>query len=176
MKFSKASKNKEITVIIQLLTIFGTIEQRQLRILFDYMSENDYGKILTVLKREGIAYFSPDGRYISTNRYSLDHGKKLESVLTFWAFIHMRDRVLDFCSSEPPSILSFSSGDKDFDLVPGNPQNTDAINAQAETISAKTVRFIVVKDLDDAENLVPRPNNDYFVLVGAEGVKQMYKL
>lgn len=176
MKFSKASKDRELPVIIQLLTIFGVVEQRQLRILFDYMDDNDYGKILSTLNREKMAYFSPDGRYISTNRYSLDHGKRLDAVLAFWAFIQMRDRVLDFCSSDPPSILSFSSADKDYDLVPGSPQNIGAINQQAESIPEKTIRFIVVKDLDDAESLHPRSRNDYLVLVGVDGVKQMYQL
>ena len=40
--------------------------------------------------------------------------------MAFWAFIQMRDHVLDFCASEPPAILSFSSADKDYDLISGS--------------------------------------------------------
>lgn len=63
MKFSGTMKGRELTVIIKLLTIFGVVEQRQLRLLFDYMPTNAYGKVLSHLKREGLAYFSVDGRY-----------------------------------------------------------------------------------------------------------------
>lgn len=105
--------------MIRLLTIFGVVEQRQMRLLFDHMSNRSYGQILARLRQEGLAYFSPDGQFLATSRYSLDHGKTQEAIMAFWAFIQMRDHVLDFCASEPPAILSFSSADKDYDLISG---------------------------------------------------------
>ena len=120
MKFSNTVRRREVAFMIRLLTIFGVVEQRQMRLLFDHMSNRSYGQILARLRQEGLAYFSPDGQFLATSRYSLDHGKTQEAIMAFWAFIQMRDHVLDFCASEPPAILSFSSADKDYDLISGN--------------------------------------------------------
>ena len=103
MKFAYAARDREVAFIIRLLTIFGVVEQRQMRLLFNHLSNRSYGQILARLRREGLAYFSPDGQFLATSRYSLDHGKTLESVMVFWAFIKMRDNVLDFCASDPPA-------------------------------------------------------------------------
>lgn len=127
MKFAYAARDREVAFIIRLLTIFGVVEQRQMRLLFNHLSNRSYGQILARLRREGLAYFSPDGQFLATSRYSLDHGKTLESVMVFWAFIKMRDNVLDFCASDPPAILSFSSAAKDYDLIPGSKQNPNQI-------------------------------------------------
>ena len=155
MKFAYAARDREVAFIIRLLTIFGVVEQRQMRLLFNHLSNRSYGQILARLRREGLAYFSPDGQFLATSRYSLDHGKTLESVMVFWAFIKMRDNVLDFCASDPPAILSFSSAAKDYDL---------------------TVRLIVVDDLSTLDEVEPRLVNDYGILVGPNGVEQIYKM
>lgn len=176
MKFANAARGQEVVFIIRLLTIFGVVEQRQMRLLFDHMSNRPYGQILDRLRREGLAYFSPDGQFLATSRYSLDHGKTLESVMAFWVFIKMRDHVLDFCASEPPAILSFSSAAKDYDLIPGSRQNIPSINAARAMIPAATVRLIVIDDLDLLDEIEPRTNNDYGVLVGPDGVEQIYKM
>ncbi len=42
--------------MIRLLTIFGVVEQRQMRLLFDHMSNRSYGQILARLRQEGLAY------------------------------------------------------------------------------------------------------------------------
>lgn len=176
MKFANAARGREVAFFIRLLTIFGVVEQRQMRLLFDHMSNRSYGQILARLRREGLAYFSPDGQFLATSRYSLDHGKTLESVMAFWAFIKMRDNVLDFCASEPPAILSFSSAAKDYDLIPGSRQNIPSINAAHTMIPEATVRLIVVDNLDLLDEIKPRVANDYGVLVGSNGVEQIYKM
>lgn len=176
MKFAYAARDHEVVFIIRLLTIFGVVEQRQMRLLFDHLSNRSYGQILARLRREGLAYFSPDGQFLATNRYSLDHGKTLESVMAFWAFIKMRDNVLDFCASEPPAILSFSSAAKDYDLIPGSRQNIPAINAARTMIPAATVRLIVTNNLDLLDEVEPRAANDFGILVGPDGVEQIYKM
>ena len=81
MKFAYAARDREVAFIIRLLTIFGVVEQRQMRLLFNHLSNRSYGQILARLRREGLAYFSPDGQFLATSRYSLDHGKTLESVM-----------------------------------------------------------------------------------------------
>lgn len=176
MKFANAVRGREVAFFIRLLTIFGVVEQRQMRLLFDHMSNRSYGQILARLRREGLAYFSPDGQFLATSRYSLDHGKTIESVMAFWAFIKMRDNVLDFCASEPPAILSFSSAAKDYDLIPGSRQNIPSINAARAIIPEATVRLLVIDNLDLLDEVEPRISNDYGVLVGSNGVEQIYKM
>ena len=176
MSFSHVYKGRELAVIGQILSVFGVVKQCQLRQLFSYMSDNDYGKILSVLKREGLAYFTSDGRYISTSRYSMNYEKCQDAVLTFWAFIHLRDRIQDFCACDPPSILTFTTEDKNCDLIPGSPSNMAAINVQADNMPENNLRFIVVKNLRDAEDLLPRYENDYLMLVAPDGKANYYPI
>ena len=176
MKFSNTVRRREVAFMIRLLTIFGVVEQRQMRLLFDHMSNRSYGQILARLRQEGLAYFSPDGQFLATSRYSLDHGKTQEAIMAFWAFIQMRDHVLDFCASEPPAILSFSSADKDYDLISGSQRNIPSINASRTLVPEASVRLIVVDDMKSLDELIPRDDNDYGVLTGSDGVEQIYKL
>lgn len=176
MVFSKSNKGREVSIIIQLLTIFRTVEQVQLRRLFDYMSDADFGRVMSVLRREGLVYFTPDGRCISSSRYSMNHGNSQDSILAFWAFIHYRRRIQEFCPSDPPSIISFSSSGKDYDLIPCRPQSVPEINKQADCLASKTIRLLVVEDLTHSEGLVPRLENDYLVLVDQNDGCKMYKL
>lgn len=96
--------------------------------------------------------------------------------MAFWAFIQMRDHVLDFCASEPPTILSFSSADKDYDLISGSQRNIPSINASRTLVPEASVRLIVVDDMKSLDELIPRDDNDYGVLTGSDGVEQIYKL
>ncbi len=174
MKFANTARGQEVAYIIRLLTIFGVVEQRQLRSLFDFMSNRAYGEVLARIRMEGLAHFSKDGQFIATNRYSLDRGKTKDSVLAFWAFIKMRDYVKEFCASEPPAILSFNSDAKEYDLLPGSKQNIPAINADKGNVADNTVRLIVTDTMDILDEIEPRDTNDYAVLVGPNGVEQIY--
>ena len=63
MKFAYAARDREVAFIIRLLTIFGVVEQRQMRLLFDHMSNRSYGQILARLRQEGcLLYTSPSPR------------------------------------------------------------------------------------------------------------------
>jgi len=177
MTFAKTHRGRELPTIIQILAVFGTVEQRQLRQLFRYLGDYDYGRILARLKREGLAGFSDEGGgTISAGRYSGAHADPADAALVFWAFLHMRDRIRDFCASDPPAILTFTAAGKSYDLIPGSAGNIPAINAQAETAPEDGGRFIVVRDLADAKDIRLRPENDYLVLTGSDGVKQIYEV
>ena len=171
MQFSKRNKGRELPIIIQILTIFGVVEQRQLRLLFSHLTDAAYGKIISVLKREGLAYFSADGSYISTSRYSMTHKNLQDSITTFWVFVHLRDRISDFCASDPPAILTFSASDKEYDLLPGSPENIPAINLQADSISEDTIRLIAATDMEAIRDVESREKNDYLALVDEGGVR-----
>ena len=84
--------------------------------------------------------------------------------------------MLDFCASEPPAILSFYSADKDYDLLSGSRRNIPSINASRTLVPDASIRLIVVDDLIVLDELTPRDNNDYGVLVGSDGVEQIYKM
>ena len=73
-------------------------------------------------------------------------------------------------------ILSFSSAAKDYDLIPGSKQNIPAINAARTVVAEATVRLIVVDDLSTLDEVEPRLVNDYGILVGPNGVEQIYKM
>ena len=171
MQFSKRNKGRELPVIIQILTIFGVVEQRQLRLLFGHLTDNDYGKIMSVLKREGLVFFSADGSYISTSRYSMAHKNLRDSVTTFWVFVHLRDRVSEFCASDPPTILTFSAAGKEYDLIPGSPEIIPAINLQTESIPEDTIRLIAATDMEAVRDVEAREKNDYLALVDEGGVQ-----
>ena len=62
MTFARAVKNKELAYISRLLSIFGVVEERQMRLLFQHLEAKDYGKIMTRLHREGMIYRTPDAK------------------------------------------------------------------------------------------------------------------
>lgn len=39
MKFSNTVRRREVAFMIRLLTIFGVVEQRQMRLLFDHITD-----------------------------------------------------------------------------------------------------------------------------------------
>ena len=88
----------------------------------------------------------------------------------------MRDKVQEFCASEPPAILSFSSAAKDYDLIPGSRNNIPSINVARASIPEATVRLIAVDKLAFLDEIIPRSVNDFGVLVGSDGVEQIYQL
>jgi hypothetical protein len=51
-----------------------------------------------------------------------------------------------------------------------------AINIQADNMPENNLRFIVVKNLRDAENLLPRYENDYLMLVAPDGKANYYPI
>ena len=54
MSFARKSKGCETATILQLLSIMGAVEDRQLRILFAHLSDQDYGRILYRMQRDGV--------------------------------------------------------------------------------------------------------------------------
>ena len=176
MKFEHAVKGRELAVITKLLAIFGVVEARQMRTLFSHLSAREYGKILTRLNREGLVYHSHGAKYLSTDKYSVDKARIDASVWAFWAFIRMKDNVLDFCASAAPALLSFSSGEKEFDLIPYSPEQLDLINRARDELPASTARLFVVQEGADFSGIDVRIKNDFAIRVAADGEATVYKL
>lgn len=66
MTFAHLTKDREFAVMTKLLTIFGIVEARQMRELFSHMSDGQYGRIMAQMQREGLAYRTPDGRFLTS--------------------------------------------------------------------------------------------------------------
>lgn len=176
MAFAVLVKNRQLAFITKILAIFGVVEERQMRELFSYMSDDDYGKIQTRLYREGLVYRAPDAKYMATSRYSIERFNIERSVMCFWAFIRIKEKVLDFCAGEDPTMVAVSTRGGDYDLIPVDGKNTDAINAHCDDYPDETVRLFVTKDLKNLEGIVRRLRNDLVLLVGPNGVTDAYEL
>ena len=88
-----------------------------MRELFSHLSDSQYGKILTLLSREGLAYRSPDSIYLASSKFTASRIDKENSVMCFWAFILIKDKAQDFCAGEAPAILTVASRSKNYDLI-----------------------------------------------------------
>jgi len=176
MEFTKTYRHQELAAVSKLLSVFGVIEERQLRKLFAHLQDREYGRLLSAVRREGFASFTSGGRYITVPNLDPDPERVLDAVLVFWSFYHFRKRIEDFCESDPPALLTFSYEGKDYDLIPGTPANVAAINAQTDRVLPGTTRFIVTGKTGNVPGLELRPVNDYLVAVADDGSCTLLKM
>ena len=175
MSFASRVGNRQIAMITRLLDCFRVVENRQMAELFSYMG-NDYGRVMARLHREGLAVRSSDSRYLTCSEFVLDRTVIASSVMCFWAFIKIKDKVQDFCAGDPPAIVTVAAKNKDYDLIPIKPNNINLINSTIDDIPERSVRFLVTRDLQLVANIDRRVKNDYVLLVGDDGVIETYEL
>jgi len=176
MSFKSIVKGHELAFVSKLLTIFGAVEERQMRQLFSHLSDSEYGKIMTRLYREGFFYRTPEAKYLTSTRVLLDKVNIQSSVACFWAFLELKDRICDFCIGETPAIITLAAKSTDYDLIPVTARNTQLINNSAEELPEKTVRFLVTRDLNLLTGIERRMKNDYAIHVDDRGVVETYEL
>lgn len=175
MSFAKRVGNKQIVMITRLLDCFRVVEERQMAELFSYMGTN-YGRVMARLYREGMAIRSPDSRYLTSSRFAFERTDITSSVMCFWAFIKIKEKVQDFCVGDPPTVVSVAAGAKDYDLIPIRADNIDLINSTVDEIPERTVRFLITNDLQMIANVDRRMKNDFVLLIGNDGVLETYEL
>lgn len=175
MSFARKSKGNETATILQILSIMGAVEERQLRALFSHLSDQDYGKVLYHLQRVGAIYRSPDAVYVAMNRMAMDRTDVKSSVMAMWAFIHMKDKMLDFCAGNPPAVVTFTAHDRDYDLIPVA-YNISAVNESLTYTPDRTIRFLVVDSEHELSGLEFRFKNDYGVIVDGAGVRSILEI
>ena len=151
MTFAHPTKDREFAVMTKLLTIFGIVEARQMRELFSHLSDGQYGRIMAQMQREGLAYRTPDGRFLSTSRYSLQIAEKRDSVMCFWALIRVKNFLLDFCAGV--SLLR-----------------------EEEPPTKDLVRIFVAEAMNEVSDIPTRKENDYIIVVEKDGTAQLYGL
>ena len=175
MSFAKRVGNRQIAMITRLLDCFRVVEDRQMTELFSYMG-NNYGRVMARLYREGLAIRSTDSRYLYSSKFAFERTDIISSVMCFWAFIKIKDKVQDFCAGDPPAVVTVAAGDKDYDLIPVRPDNIDLINHTVDDIPERSVRFLITNDLQMIVNVDRRMKNDFVILVGDNGVLETYEL
>lgn len=175
MTFAHLTKDREFAVMTKLLTIFGIVEARQMRELFSHLSDGQYGRIMAQMQREGLAYRTPDGRFLSTSRYSLQIAEKRDSVMCFWALIRVKNFLLDFCAGVSPAILSFTSKAADYDLIPINSRTKELLREE-EPPAKDLVRIFVAEAMNEVSDIPTRKENDYIIVVEKDGTAQLYGL
>lgn len=176
MSFATVVGDRQLAYITKILAIFGVVEERQMRELFSYLPAAKYGRIMTRLSSEGLVYRTSDAKYLSTSRYSLEKYNQMESVMCFWAFIRIKNRILDFCAAERPTLLTISTKTKEYDLIPVSSMNIALINEEADELPEQSVRFLVTRDLTLLNNIERRIQNDIALLVDENGVIGAYEL
>ena len=176
MTFGRFAKNREIAVILQILDCFGTVEERQMRKLFSYLPDSQYGPIMTRLYREGLVRRSEDGELISSSRRNLRKINVKESVMAFWVFIAVKDKIKDFFASEAPALCTISANSSDYDLIPVTEKTIPVINSEEDDIPDSVIRFFVVEDSGLIPQIEGRLKNDYVFIVSQEGITDTYEL
>lgn len=175
MSFARKSKGCETATILQILSIMGAVEDRQLRALFSHLSDQDYGRILYRMQRDGVIYRSKDAVYVAMNHLAMERTDLKSSVMSMWAFIHMKDKILDFCAGNPPAIMTFTAHERDYDLIPVV-YNTSAVNESLEFTPDRTIRFLIVDSEHELSGLEFRLKNDYGVIVDGAGVRSILEI
>ena len=176
MSFAKLTDGHELAYITKLLAIFGVVERTQMRKLFAHLSDKEYGKILTRLNLEGLAYRSPDSIYLASSEFTFSRVDIPKTVMCFWAFILIKDKVHDFCTGGTPALVTVAAKNKDYDLIPLTGKNTKQVNEASEEIPSGVIRYLVTRDLLNITNVDRRMKNDYVIHVGDEGVIDIYEL
>lgn len=176
MTFARAVKNKELAYISRLISIFGVVEERQMRLLFQHLDSKDYGKIMTRLHREGMIYRTPDAKYLAPSELTAKRTDRRNSVLCFWAFIQIRDKAQDFCKGEPPTVITVASKSTDYDVIPLSKENIPLINKLGDEIPERSVRYLVTDDLKLITGVERRMKNDYVLHINEDGAIETYEL
>lgn len=176
MSFAGMTKGKELTFIVKLISIFGIVEERQMRQMFSHLEDRDYGKIMTRLYREGMAYLTTDAKYLASNRYSVEKMNLESSVDCFWVLISIKEKIHDFCAGEMPAILTVAGGDRDYDLISVNQRTVNLINETNIDLPDKVVRLLVMRDIGLSTRLERRFSNDFALVVNPNGEVETYEL
>lgn len=175
MTFAQQTKDREFAVMTKLLSIFGVVEAKQMRELFSHLPEGQYGRIMAQMQREGLAYRTPDGRYLSTSRYSLHKAEKKDSIMCFWALIRVKNFLLDFCTGVSPAIMSFTSKSTDYDLIPATARTKEILKNE-DLPPKELVRIFVAEAMSEVSDIPTRRENDYVIVVEKDGSAQLYGL
>ena len=176
MSFSKMVKNRELAYITRLLAVFGAVEERQMRELFNFMNDRKYGAIIHRISSEGTAYRTDDAHLIASSKFTLEKSLVKECVMCFWAFIKVKNKVLDFFPGAEPAIVTLSTKMGIYDLLPVTDRTIEQINDAVEVIPESTVRFLITEDLHKITRITRRSHNDFVLLVDDDGVAESYEL
>lgn len=176
MSFAKMVKNRELAYITRLLAVFGAVEERQMRELFNFLNDRKYGAIIHRISLEGTAYRTADAHLIASSKFTLEKSLAQESVMCFWAFIKVKNKVLDFCAGSEPAIATLSTRMGVYDLIPVTERTIEQVNDAVEELPENTIRLLITENLHNITHIVRRSHNDLVLLVDGDGVAESYEL
>ena len=176
MSFTSKAKEETMLCIERLLELFGVVETEQMRVLFSFLKEAEYGRVITSMYRKGMVYFSSDSKYMANNPRALKRGDVSDSVNCFWAFICLKDKVNDFCGGTAPALISLSSKAKEYDLIPLSEETIEEINEVVDDLDIRTVRVFVTTNLKLVRNVYRREKNDVVIDVTDKTEAKIYEL
>ena len=93
MSFASKYRGKELTVMVKLLSVFGVVEVRQMRELFSHLDTKKYGKIMTLLHREGMVYTTPDAKHLPRIDVGGEGRYQQQRILLLGAYQHQRQHT-----------------------------------------------------------------------------------
>ena len=176
MSFAAQIRGRELAYITRLLSVFGAVEQQQMRKVLGYLSDAEYGRIITRLYREGQIFWARNGELLSASRMAMENTRIENSVACFWAFISYKNLIHDFCPADAPAVATLSIKGRTAELIPVSEDNMDTINESMEHIPKETLRFLVTTDLKRVIGVNRRYSNDYVLLVKPDGSVECYDL
>ena len=176
MSFTTRLKGREMAYVTNILTIFGVLEQRQIRLLLGHMSDDEYAKLLARLYREGQIHLADGGNLLAASRLTMGQTESRNSILCFEGFLYLKDKIRDFCAGPPPAIVTITTKTKMGDLIPVNEGNAEEINGQMDAIPKDANRFLITRDKDCLMGLFRRESNDYVLYVREDGRIEFHDL
>jgi len=176
MSFASMAKKKELYYTEMLLSCFKVLRLTQLRSLFPNLKDEEFGRLLYRLPREGSAFIDRNGGVIKCNKEQVMNEENELRMMCAWVLINMRSYVTDITPGVHLGILTISAGRKTYDLIPVTKQIVQDINHTDWDDLKTDARIFVMKDISIAEELEVRAEKDYAYVVDANGVKEIFEL
>lgn len=176
MSFAMRLKGREMAYVTNILTIFGVLEQRQIRRMLEHMTDDEYSKLLARLYREGQIHLANGGNLLAASRLTMGKADSENSILCFDGFLYLKDKIRDFCAGPSPAIVTITTKTKMGDLIPVSESNAEEINEKMNAIPKDANRFLITRNNDYLLGLYRRESNDYVLFVREDGRVELHDL
>ena len=176
MSFAMRLKGREMAYVTNILTIFGVLEQRQIRRMLEHMTDDEYSKLLARLYREGQIHLANGGNLLAASRLTMNRTDSQDSILCFEGFLYLKDKIRDICAGPPPAIVTITTKTRMGDIIPVSERNVEEINSQMDAIPMDANRFLVTRNNEILMKLFRRSGNDYVLFVREDGRIELHDL
>lgn len=176
MSLASMSKGKETETISAMLSIFGIVETRQLRKMFEHLKDAQYGAIIARMHRQHMLWYGYGGKYVALSEHAAKYVDVDKSVMMCWAFLAVKHLVREISSGDGPTFLTFTGRRKEYDLICLNRDTREEIIHNAPRTGDRIRRIFVCSDMSETDGLVFRTALDRVFLVTESGEIEQYEL